>query len=164
MWCLFFSASLVLRVVNKLRDAFSIFTHLSTCTGLWPKFVLEPPLLIMSPNTVPKFVKSKAHGQFFVRFHRFYPLHTERFQTTTTLFSHRKRNLMRKNLGSLIHKWPKLAVAFSTNLIKVVLIFYLVQLFMDMKIRQKHFCLRENTVGTYQSKFGSYNPLESLYL
>ena len=33
---------------------------------------------------------------------------------------------------------------------------------MDMKISQKHLCLRENTLGTYQSKYRSYNPLESI--
>ena len=33
---------------------------------------------------------------------------------------------------------------------------------MDMKISQKHLCLRENTLGSYQSKYRSYNPLESI--
>ena len=33
---------------------------------------------------------------------------------------------------------------------------------MDMKISQKHLCLRENTLGTNQSKYRSYNPLESI--
>ena len=33
---------------------------------------------------------------------------------------------------------------------------------MDMKISQKHLCFRENTLGSYQSKYRSYNPLESI--